>query len=256
MPDTFIDPHGRFSCSWALTGVDAAEVLAVGEIDLATAPLLDQALREAADAARLTLLSMREVSFMDCSGLHVIAAAAALACSAARELVVAEMSPHVGMLFALTGTDATLNILPERTATPATGAVRARTRSSEPPPNPVNSAVLDARVMAVPARQLWLQVDDGDVLRAWAPTSTPDRATASATVELYVDHAGEVNGWWDRATGMAVNQRHLDRAAPPATGEPMACQGDCGLVWQAPAAARLQEHDERCLTCAGPLAHG
>ena len=45
----------------------------VGELDLATAPALDEALRAAFEsAARIVTLDLREVAFMDSSGLRLI----------------------------------------------------------------------------------------------------------------------------------------------------------------------------------------
>ena len=249
-------PGGDFTSSWTPVGVRAGEVRAVGEIDMATAPLLAQSLQAAIDAAPLTVLFMGEVTFIDCSGLHVILAASSAARNVARRLVVVEMRAQVQAVFAMTGTDSTLDILDESPVGPGSSATSTADTSQEPPDTPVNAAGLTARVMAVPTPQLWMQIGDGGVRHAWAPESMRASTLPGGTVEVYLDESGEVNGWWDRASGLAVNLRHLDHTAPPAAGDPMVCQGPCGLVRHAPAAALLQEHDERCLTRAGRLALG
>jgi anti-anti-sigma factor len=43
-----------------------------GELDLASAPQLAEALREAQKAAPLVAVDLRELVFMDCAGLHAI----------------------------------------------------------------------------------------------------------------------------------------------------------------------------------------
>jgi anti-sigma B factor antagonist len=51
-------------------------VQVIGEVDLCTAPLLEQALVRELDAAVHLLLDLSEVSFIDSSGLHAIVSAA------------------------------------------------------------------------------------------------------------------------------------------------------------------------------------
>ncbi len=46
-----------------------------GELDLATAPVLEERLRELQDTAVRVVVDLRELSFMDCSGLGVLVAA-------------------------------------------------------------------------------------------------------------------------------------------------------------------------------------
>jgi anti-sigma B factor antagonist len=53
-----------------------ARVRVIGEVDLCTAPLLEQALVRELDAASELLLDLSEVSFLDSSGLHAIGSAA------------------------------------------------------------------------------------------------------------------------------------------------------------------------------------
>lgn len=120
------------------------------------------------------------------------------------------------------------------------------------PRNPVNAAVLPAQVTVVAVPEIWLSHEDGSIARAWAPPAA-EALQPESTVEVYVGGDGEVNGWWDAKTGLAINQRHLDPGASPRTGAPAVCHGDCRLVWWTAVPEELAAHDEHCLTCNGPL---
>jgi anti-anti-sigma factor len=65
-----------------------AWVEVVGELDLVTAPALEQALRDAELRAPLVVLDLRELTFTDSSGVRVIISASARADRARRWLVV------------------------------------------------------------------------------------------------------------------------------------------------------------------------
>ena len=65
-----------FVCSWQIGGWDAAWVQVTGELDLATSPQFRQRLGEAQHAVRLVVLDLRELCFIDSSGVHVILDAA------------------------------------------------------------------------------------------------------------------------------------------------------------------------------------
>jgi anti-anti-sigma factor len=65
-----------FVCSWEMGGWDAAWVQVAGELDLATSPQFRQRLGEAQRAVRLVVLDLRELYFIDSSGIHVILDAA------------------------------------------------------------------------------------------------------------------------------------------------------------------------------------
>jgi hypothetical protein len=60
-----------FDCSWADGGVDTAWVRLAGELDIATTP---RALREPRLQARLVVLDLRELAFIDSGGEHAIEA--------------------------------------------------------------------------------------------------------------------------------------------------------------------------------------
>jgi anti-sigma B factor antagonist len=65
-----------FVCSWEIGGWGAAWVQVAGELDLGTSPEFRQSLGEAQRAARLVVLDLRELGFIDSSGVHVILDAA------------------------------------------------------------------------------------------------------------------------------------------------------------------------------------
>lgn len=65
-----------FVCSWQIGGWGAAWVRVAGELDLATSPQFRQMLGEAQRAVRLVVLDLRELCFIDSSGVHVILDAA------------------------------------------------------------------------------------------------------------------------------------------------------------------------------------
>lgn len=81
-----------------------------GELDLATAPELDHALRTAQRSAQLITLDMRRLNFIDCRGLAVIIAAAKRADANRSSFRVVRGPPHVHRLFALTETDQQIEI--------------------------------------------------------------------------------------------------------------------------------------------------
>ena len=65
-------PPPAFACTATHGGLDAAWVHVAGELDFATAPELEQTLRESQQLAHLTVLDLRELAFMDSAGAHTI----------------------------------------------------------------------------------------------------------------------------------------------------------------------------------------
>jgi anti-anti-sigma factor len=108
-------------------GTCAAWVELDGELDLSTAPQLKQKLAEALAQARMVVLDLRELSFVDAAGLHAILNAAESAYHEDRRLLVTRGSPHVHRVFTLSGVSDRLVIfdLGERGVPPA--EVRERT---------------------------------------------------------------------------------------------------------------------------------
>jgi anti-anti-sigma factor len=95
-------PSG-FSCSWTLGGLDAGWVHLAGELDASTSSQLDRTLREPRLQTHLVVLDLRNLRFMDSSGVHIIVGASIRARKAGRRLVLVNGSPNVIDMFTLTG---------------------------------------------------------------------------------------------------------------------------------------------------------
>lgn len=82
---------------------DALVLVVLGEIDIATAPLLEQRLTEAeaGDAAQL-IVDLDQVSFMDSTGLQVLVAHT-LSKTNGRRIRLTRGSPQVQRLFTVSG---------------------------------------------------------------------------------------------------------------------------------------------------------
>jgi stage II sporulation protein AA (anti-sigma F factor antagonist) len=83
---------------------DPYGVRLIGEIDMATAPALSEALLAAVAGANAITVDMSDVTFMDSSGLQAILAAAAEA-TAEEPLVVKDPSPAVLRVMELVGVE-------------------------------------------------------------------------------------------------------------------------------------------------------
>ncbi|MDA0184384.1 STAS domain-containing protein [Solirubrobacter phytolaccae] len=234
--------------------MDAAAVRVTGDLDSVTAPQVWGVLDEALEHARLVVINLREVLFVDSSGLRLLLEATRRTRESGARLVLIGAQKGVERLFALTATRALVDAIPVASAA-ADGTSAPMTNGGiDPLDNPVNARVVMARVMDIHERALWAHSPDGAIRRAWAPASDGDRVPAGARVEIYLDHQGAVNGWWHTDSRVAVNQRHLTTTGTEQErARALACQGTCELLWQAPAAAQVLDHHERCLTCAGPL---
>ena len=92
-----------FDCSWRDGGRNAAWVHLAGELDVDTTPLLEWALRAPDSQAQLIVLDMRDLAFMDSSGVHAIVNAGARERQLGRRLVILRGPPEVDRVFALTG---------------------------------------------------------------------------------------------------------------------------------------------------------
>ena len=99
-----------FVCSSTGGALEAAWVHVAGDLDIATAPRLVRTLREAQLQARLVVLDLRELAFMDSAGVHAIVDASSRARQAGRQLVVLRGPAHVDRLFALTGTSDAVDV--------------------------------------------------------------------------------------------------------------------------------------------------
>jgi anti-sigma B factor antagonist len=96
----------RFECTWSEGGLNAAWIHLTGELDVDTTPQLEQTLSDPDSQAGLIVVDMREVAFMDSSGVHAIVNASARARQRGRRLVVLRGPPDVDRVFSLTGNGA------------------------------------------------------------------------------------------------------------------------------------------------------
>lgn len=89
----------RLLCTWRSIGLHATWVRVAGELDLATSPELREALLAAQRDASLVVLDLRDLTFIDSSGIHVIVDANR---HPHARLVVARGSAWVDRVFTLT----------------------------------------------------------------------------------------------------------------------------------------------------------
>jgi anti-anti-sigma factor len=92
-----------FQCSWRPGGSGAAWVHLAGEMDLANTPEFRRTLRDAQLYARVVVLDLREVTFIDSSGAHVILDAAADVEPGNGRLIVVRGPTQVDRTLTLTG---------------------------------------------------------------------------------------------------------------------------------------------------------
>jgi anti-sigma B factor antagonist len=92
---------GPFSCTSTHGSLDSDWVHIAGALDIATTPELERTLR--ASHARLLVLDMRDLGFMDCAGVRTIVDASASARRDGRRLVLVRGIPRVDGVFGLTG---------------------------------------------------------------------------------------------------------------------------------------------------------
>ena len=90
-----------FACSCTNGGPDAARVYVGGELDIATTPQLERALSQS--QARLVVLDLRELAFIDICGMHDIINAGIRARKAGRRLVLVRVPANVDRMLSLTG---------------------------------------------------------------------------------------------------------------------------------------------------------
>jgi anti-sigma B factor antagonist len=97
-----------FRCWWASAGPDAAHLYLAGELDIATAPQLERELGEPRSQARLVVLDLRGLTFIDSSGVHAIVDAGTRIGQLGHRLLVLRGGPDIDRVFALTGSSADL----------------------------------------------------------------------------------------------------------------------------------------------------
>jgi anti-anti-sigma factor len=82
---------------------DAVCVHAAGELDIAAAPGLEAALHKALSRARLVVLDLRDLAFIDSAGVHAIANCGVRARDVGRRLVILRGPANIERIFALAG---------------------------------------------------------------------------------------------------------------------------------------------------------
>src|SRR5215212_4417704 len=90
-----------------------AHVMLRGELDLATAPELEQLLTERIDANQEVIVDLRGLEFMDSSGIRVLVAAHARAGRTGTRFVVVRPEPSsaVAKIVEVSGLDGELNLV-------------------------------------------------------------------------------------------------------------------------------------------------
>ena len=95
-------------------GEDQTRVALAGELDIATAPQLEEGLEKVeANSPGVLLLDLRKVEFIDSTGLRAVIAADERARSAGRRLVIIRGTPAVERVFSVTQLDQRLEIVDE-----------------------------------------------------------------------------------------------------------------------------------------------
>jgi anti-anti-sigma factor len=108
-----IDPSG-FSIS--ISESDGRAVVAIrGELDLATAPELETALLERLDAGEDVVLDLRDLQFMDSSGLRVLITAHARAADGGPQFAIVRprVGSEVARILDIAGVEQQLNLIEE-----------------------------------------------------------------------------------------------------------------------------------------------
>ncbi len=113
-----------FACSWRDGSEDAACVHLAGELDLSTAAELERTLRQAQARAPVVVLDLRELTFIDSSGLHVIVNANARAIRADGRLIVVRGARQLDRLLTVIGLCELLEIVDLDPADPPGDAIR------------------------------------------------------------------------------------------------------------------------------------
>jgi anti-sigma B factor antagonist len=92
-----------FECSWRPGGSGAAWVHLAGEMDLVNTPELSRALRDAQLYAQVVVLDLRELTFIESAGVHVILDVAANVRPGKGRLIVVRGPAQIDRALTLTG---------------------------------------------------------------------------------------------------------------------------------------------------------
>jgi anti-anti-sigma factor len=125
-----------FECSLVTGDPDAVCVHAAGELDIATTPSLELALRDALLEARLVVLDLRDLAFIDSTGIHAIVNATIRAREGTRRLVILRGPANVDRAFKLTRTLGQLEFVHADSLGPVCAEASRRRRSGSTPRSP------------------------------------------------------------------------------------------------------------------------
>lgn len=101
-----------FEVTTTRAGDGAVRLVFSGELDIATAPQVDDELeRVEAEAPPVLMLDLRGLEFMDSTGLRTVVAADTRAREAGRRLVIVRGAPAVDRIFTVTHLDERLDIV-------------------------------------------------------------------------------------------------------------------------------------------------
>lgn len=116
-------PSAQFQCTWTTDGSDTAWIHLAGEIDLATAPELQATLAEAQGHARLVVADLRDLTFIDSSGIHLLLDADEAARRSSGHFVLIRGAANVERVLAIAGVAERLQIVDAAAAEPAPPAL-------------------------------------------------------------------------------------------------------------------------------------
>jgi anti-sigma B factor antagonist len=108
----------------SITGRDSVRLVMEGELDIAAAPLLKDALREVDASTRRVILDLRAVTFVDSLGLRALVEAQDACREGGREMAVVRGPAEVENVFSVTGMERHLCLVghpAEAVAAPAAG---------------------------------------------------------------------------------------------------------------------------------------
>jgi anti-anti-sigma factor len=104
-------PPPSFACSWTDGGPEACWVHVAGRMDAAAVWQLVRVLEDPRLRAQMVVLDLRQLSFVDRSGVHAVVSAGMRARRDGRRLILLRGPPLVDRMFTLTGNSDQLEIV-------------------------------------------------------------------------------------------------------------------------------------------------